>query len=178
MSTRFQLQIPATENGRPQRGIPLSYIKRFAVYPEDADDEAVRTHLLAYLLYLFGWFMFPTSHGNIVYPSYIHLAEALVDASVGDALQYSWGSAVLCATYRGLCDATTHKNSTPILNVCHTLLQLWSWEHFPVRRPLIIQPIHPYPRGQSPIDGPTMGTRWTCAKKLRWARTLAARCYP
>jgi hypothetical protein len=178
ISARFEQQIPSTENGRPQRGVPLSWLKRFSICPEDADDEGVRTHLLAYLLFLFGWFLFPTSHGTIVYPSYIHLAEALADAQVGDAPQYSWGSAVLCATYRGLCDAVTHKTSRAVLNVCHTLLQLWSWEHFPVGRPRITHPIHPYPPGQSPVDGPTMGTRWTCANRLRWARTLAARCYP
>ena len=97
---------------------------------------------------------------------------------LGDAPQYSWGSAVLCATYRGLCDATSRKRGKePTLCVCHTLLQLWSWEHFPVGRPQIFEPIHPYPIGQSAIDGPTMGTRWTGAT-LAWARDVSARCYP
>ena len=136
-------------------------------------------HLFAYLMYLFGWFVFPSSHGDIVYPSYIHLAEALAFALVGGAPRYSWGSAVLCATYRGLCDATQRKKASalPRLNVCHVLLQLWSWEHFPVGRPRIMNPVHPYPPPECAIGGPTMGTQWTYAK-LSWARDRALKCYP
>ena len=56
---------------------------------EGADDEEVRTHLVAYLLWLFGWIMFPTSHGNIINPAYIHIAESLADAPIDEVPQYS-----------------------------------------------------------------------------------------
>jgi hypothetical protein len=127
LAARFGVPIPRTDSRQLQRGVPLNWLRRFDRCPAGAEDEVVRTHLVAYLLFLFGWYMFPTSHGNIVYPSYIDLAEALADAPLGDAPQYSLGSAVLCATYRALCDDTARKKGKqPILNVCHTLLQLWS----------------------------------------------------
>lgn len=133
---------------------------------------------MAYLLFLFGWALFPTTQGDWVYPSFIHIAESLVDAEPGEMPQYSFGSAILCATYRGLCDASQRSTGeSPVLAVCYVLLQLWSWEHFPVGRPMIRVPVHPYGMGNDPIDRQTMGTRWTGAK-LGWARQRVARCYP
>ena len=64
------------------------------------------------------------------------------------------------------------------MSVCHSLLQLWSWEHFLIGQPKIADPIHPYARGRCEIDSPTMGTRWTCARKLTWDSVPQARRYP
>ena len=36
--------------------------------------------------------------------------------------------------------------------------------------------MHPYPELHDPIDGPTMGYRWT-ATQLHWAKDRPARCY-
>lgn len=92
-------------------------------YPVYATEEVVWTHFLGYLLFLFGWVLFPTTQGDWVHPSYIHLFEALVDTWADEAPQYSWGSVVLCATYRGLCDASQHTTvGEPLLAVCYTLL--------------------------------------------------------
>ena len=72
---------------------------------EDPTEHQVARHLEAYLLWLFGWVMFTTSHGNTVDARWIAYARAIADAPVDAVPQMSWGSAVLCATYRGMCDA-------------------------------------------------------------------------
>ena len=94
---------------------------------------------------------------------------------------------MLCATYRGLCDASQRSTAgEPVLAVCYILLQLWSWEHFPVARPYFRTTVHPFARirefygegdGADPVEGPTMGTRWTRAQ-LGWARERPRRVYP
>ena len=134
-------------------------------------------HLVAYLLQLFGWVLFPTTKGDFLNPSFIRVAESLVDAGAEPMPEYSWGSAVLCATYRGLCDASRRGSAGSNLVVCYVLLQLWSWEHFPVGRPTIETAAHPYPLPHDHIDAPTMGLRWTAARRLRWANRTPARCY-
>nr|CCI55346.1 PH01B019A14.15 [Phyllostachys edulis] len=113
------------------KGVPHVWLRRFMHCPNDATDEVVRCYLIAYLLFIFKWVMFPNTQEDMVYPSYIHLAESIVDVDDEDVPQYNWGSAVLCATYRGLCDASQRRTGTePVLSGCHTLLQLWPWEHF------------------------------------------------
>lgn len=74
---------------------------------------------------------------------------------------FSWGSAVLACTYRGLCDAVSRNSPNATISGCVLLLQLWSWERFPVGRPYV----HPEPYGPELYDGvpqdwPTMGYYW------------------
>jgi hypothetical protein len=50
--------------------------------------------------------------------------------------QISWGSAVLAATYRGLCSAVSRPTSKEgILLECPLLLQIWIHERFDIGRP-------------------------------------------
>ena len=49
---------------------------------EDADDYTVARHLEAYLLWLFGWIMFTSTHGNSVRKELIHYAREVVDALI------------------------------------------------------------------------------------------------
>jgi hypothetical protein len=56
-------------------------------------------------LWLFGWTIFCNSSGNYVDKVLIQYARAIADAELGQILGWSWGSAVLNATYRGLCQA-------------------------------------------------------------------------
>lgn len=91
--------------------------------------------------------------------------------------QYSWGSVILCATYRGLCHASQRSTgATPNLIICYVFLQLWSWEHFPVGWPTFERAVHPYSELDDPIDGPTMGFWWTTAR-LHWTKDRLTRCY-
>ena len=96
----------------------------------DADDATIARHLEAYLLWLFGWIMLCTSRGNSVPKHLLPYARAIAEAPLDDVPQYSWGSAVLAATYRGLCKVAS---AEPIFLGCLLLLQLWSYERFPIR---------------------------------------------
>src|SRR5688572_1549827 len=104
----------------------------------DANDATVARHLEAYLLWLFGWIMFCTSQGNSVPKHLLPYRRAISEASLDEIPLYSWGSAVLAATYRGLCMSCCKVNSIePIFVGCPLLLQLWSYECFPIGRPRI-----------------------------------------
>ena len=129
-----------------------------------ADDQQVSRHLEAYVLWLFGWVLFTTSHGNSVDARLIAYARAIAD---GEPHQVSWGSAVLAATYRALCDACTRVKANSILTGCPLLLQLWSFERLSLGRPVLddMGPYGPemYPGGD--VDRPTMGSIW-CRRRV------------
>ena len=90
---------------------------------EDADDFMVARHLEAYLLWLFGWVMFCSSQGDSCPKQLIPLARSIADAPLHEMPQFSWGSAVLAASYRGLCTGVTKVSAEePILVGCPLLL--------------------------------------------------------
>jgi len=173
--------ISRTRTDKLARGVPISWLVNFIGFPTGVSEEVVRRHLIAYLLYLFGM-LFPSGNGEVVNPIFIRLAEHIaLPLDNVEITQYSIGSAVLCQTYRGLCDASYRRkkisSAAPILCVCYIFLQLWSWEHIPVGRPMIEDPVHPYSGHDVQFNCATMGTRWTYGV-LRWARDLASKCYP
>jgi hypothetical protein len=89
---------------------------------------------------------------------------AIADAEPGQVPGWSWGSAVLAATYRGLCQACLKTERTAVIIGCPLLLQLWSYERFAIARPLISE--EPYPPemyGMWDEDSPTMVSLWTSA---------------
>ena len=69
------------------------------------DDYNVTRSLEAYLLWLFGYIMFNNSHGHCVDRVLLPYAQEIADADEDAISLYSWGSAVLACTYRGLCKA-------------------------------------------------------------------------
>ena len=94
---------------------------------EEADDYTVARHLEAYLLWLFGYVLFCNSQGDSVPKQLIPYARAIADAPLDDVPQYSSGSAVLAATYRGLCSCVMKGEKQHAVFVgCPLLLQLWS----------------------------------------------------
>nr|ABA91612.1 retrotransposon protein, putative, Ty3-gypsy subclass [Oryza sativa Japonica Group] len=103
----------------------------------DADDYSVRRSLEAYLLWLFGWVMFTSTHGHAVDFRLVHYARSIADAQPQDVPQWSWGSAVLAATYRALCEACTKTDAGAIIAGCPMLLQLWAAERFAIGRPVV-----------------------------------------
>ncbi|BAH93841.1 Os07g0238100 [Oryza sativa Japonica Group] len=144
----------------------------------DADDNSVRRSLEAYLLWLFGWVMFTSTHGHAVDFRLVHYARSIADAQPQDVPQCSWGSAVLAATYRALCEACTKTDAGAIIAGCPMLLQLWAAERFAIGRPVVDSA--PYGVGRSaqwPEDGPTMGTYW-CRRGRRYAHVQVRRGYP
>ena len=74
---------------------------------DDADNATVARHLEAYILWLFGWIMFCSSQGDSCPKQLIPVARAIANARLDDIPQFSWASAVLAATYRGLCTGVT-----------------------------------------------------------------------
>nr|CAH68172.1 H0323C08.14 [Oryza sativa] len=144
----------------------------------DADDYSVRRSLEAYLLLLFGWVMFTSTHGHAVDFRLVHYARFIADAQPQDVPQWSWGSAVLAATYRALCEACTKTDAGAIIAGCPMLLQLWAAERFAIGRPVVDSA--PYGVGRSAQwleDGPTMGTYW-CRRGRRYAHIQVRRGYP
>jgi hypothetical protein len=92
----------------------------------------------------------------------IQYARAIVDAEPGQVPRWSWGSAVLAATYRGLCQACFKTERTAVITGCPLLLQLRSYERFAIARPLISE--EPYPPEMYGLwhkDSLTMGSLWT-----------------
>ena len=99
-----------------------------------------------------------TTHGNSVDRILLSYAREIADA-VEDVPPYSWGSAVLAATYRGLCDGCRKTHRDAILSGCPLLLQLWSYERLAVGRPIVShKPYHEAMYGDEKDDRPTMGT--------------------
>ena len=126
----------------------------------DADEYSVTRSLEAYLLWLFGYIMFNNTHGNSVDRILLLYAWEIVDGDE-DVPAYSWGEAVLAATYRGLCHGCMKTHGDAILAGCPLLLQLWSYERLAVGRPIVSHvPYHETMYGDEEDDRPIMGTLW------------------
>ena len=134
---------------------------------EDADIGSVDRSLEAYLLWLFGCIMFNNSHGDCVDRVLVPYAREIADAADADVPTWSWASAVLAATHRGLCDACSKTTEGAVLTGCPLLLQLWAYERFAVGRPVVDHtPYGPDLYGDFDDDRPTMGTIW-CGRQVR-----------
>lgn len=129
---------------------------------ENAGEYQIARHFEAYLLWLLGWVMFTSSHGDTVDARWIPIARAIADRPLEEIPQLSWGSAVLCWMYRGLCQACIRKKPNSNLTGMPLLLNLWSYERFQVGRPYI-QPEEYTGElyGGGMVDRPTMGSHWT-----------------
>jgi len=135
---------------------------------DDTDDATVARHLEAYILWLFGWIMFCTSQGDSCPKQLIPVARAIADARLDDIPQFSQASAVLATTYRGLCTSVTKVSAEePIFVGCPLLIQLWSYERFPVGRPeMDFEPYAQLSPDHDDVDRPTMGSLW-CLRRVR-----------
>ena len=138
---------------------------------DDADNDSVARSLEAYLLWLFGYVMFNNGHGNSVDKILIPYAQEIADTEPGgDVPVWSWGSAVLAATYHGLCEGCRKTEENGILAGCPLLLQLWAYERLAVGRPMV--DLSPYEEGyyesRNEDEMPTMGTLWLSSRTVRW----------
>jgi hypothetical protein len=91
----------------------------------------------------------------------------MADAPLEQMPQINWGSAVLAATYRGLCSVVTRPASREaILLGCPLLLQMWIHERFDTGLPRVdLSKYEPLPDGTDPADLPTMGSL-CCLQKV------------
>jgi hypothetical protein len=93
---------------------------------DDAGDPTSDIFLEVHLLWLFRWVLLCESAGDFVSRYMIPWAQRIADAPLEQMPQISWGSAVLAATYRGMCLAVTWPASREaILLGCPLLLQMW-----------------------------------------------------
>src|SRR5438105_15781903 len=139
----------------------LYFFLQAQMLAEDANIGSVDKSLEAYLLWLFGCIMFNNSHGDSVDRVLMPYAREIVVAAEDDVPTWSWGSAVLPATYRGLCDSCSKTTANSVLTGCPLLLQLWAYERFAVGRPIVDHT--PYEHDlydEFEDDRPTMGTLW------------------
>uniref|UniRef100_A0ACD5VS24 Uncharacterized protein n=1 Tax=Avena sativa TaxID=4498 RepID=A0ACD5VS24_AVESA len=129
--------------------------KHFYELPEGADEQTVQRHVRAYILSLLCGVLFPDGTGRM---SLIYLPLISDLSLVGT---YSWGSAAVAFLYRALCSVSSSHN---IKNIGGSLLllQLWSWEHSHVGRPLARSPL--CMETDIPQDLPPIGFRWVGAR--------------
>ncbi|KAK1680143.1 hypothetical protein QYE76_040991 [Lolium multiflorum] len=144
-------------------------------------EAQITRSLEAYILWLLGKVMFTENHQTTISRRFIPIALEIAEAQTADdIIQRSWGSAVLAATYRGLCNACTLVSPKSGLLGCPLLLQLWSWERFPIGRP-DIDAERPFGANElddpDHIDMPTFGILWT-RRERRFARDQVRNCYP
>lgn len=120
--------------------------------------------LEAFILWLLGKTMLTEGHGDTINSRFIPIAREIADARRPEDIRpRSFGSAVLAATYRGMCNVCKQNADSSLLVGCPLLLQLWSWERFPVGRP-DVDVDHPWEISSfstHPFDKPTVGTVWT-----------------
>ena len=76
--------------------------------------------------------MFNNSHGAYVDRVLVPYAQEIAEAAVEEMPQYSWSSAVLVATYRGLYKASVQNKHNAIFTGCPILLQLWLYERIAI----------------------------------------------
>ena len=119
-------------------------------------------------MWLFGWVLFTSSHHDTVDKHFVHYAVQIAYSPLEAIPQHSWGSAVLAATYRALCDACTRRTRTGTLAGCPLLVMLWSFGRFDIGRPTLAsyeayEDLH-YAFDEvgvpDELDAPTMGTLW------------------
>nr|CAE01929.2 OSJNBb0085C12.3 [Oryza sativa Japonica Group] len=145
----------------------------------EADEYSYSRCLEAYLLWLFGWVMFCGGHGHAVDKGLVHYARSIADAAVGEVPQWSWGSALLAALYRALCESCTKTDPSATFGGCPLFLSIWAAERIAIGRPEVDQ--HAYEESlyeeRPEVDYPTMGTLW-CRRQRRWAHVQVRRSYP
>nr|XP_051211485.1 protein MAIN-LIKE 1-like [Lolium perenne] len=136
--------------------------------------------LEAYLMWLLGKTMFMDNHGNTISARYIPIAQEIAEAPEAEHItQRSWGSAVLAATYRGMCKGCQLILQGSGIVGCPLLLQLWSWARFPIDHPEISGGSWPTDElyDADRIDMPTFGSLWTWRKRC-FGHNQLRNCYP
>ncbi|KAK1630618.1 hypothetical protein QYE76_004933 [Lolium multiflorum] len=164
-----------------RRGYTSSrFIEQFGYPDEPMTAVQITRTLEAYLMWLLGKTMFTDNHGNTISARYIPIAQEIAEATEAEHItQRSWGSAVLAATYRGMCKGCQLTSHGSGIVGCPLLLQLWSWTRFPISRPEIgggsWPPDELYDADR--IDMPTFGSIWT-SRKRHFGHNQLRNCYP
>ncbi|XP_047058106.1 serine/threonine-protein phosphatase 7 long form homolog [Lolium rigidum] len=167
---RYLGKMPPSDKTR--HGLKVAWVRaEFNNCPEDADEETVKQHARAYILSLVGGLLFPDASGD----RYNAYPFPLI-ADLENIGSYSWGSATLAYLYRAMCDACRRQSDQGNLTGCLLLLQLWSWERFPIGRPDMVKLKYPNVEElEDERDRPAVGLRWVVG--VCTYRSAPARCY-
>ncbi|KAK1633145.1 hypothetical protein QYE76_007460 [Lolium multiflorum] len=184
MPARFQgIRVGQPDFLCEDHGPKCDWLLNFEVsqFTAPMSEAQITRSLEAYLMWLLGKVMFTENHQTTISRRYIPIAQEIAEATTADdIIPRSWGSAVLAATYRSLCNACTLVSPKSGLLGCPLLLQLWSWERFPIGRP-DIDAERPFEAtwfdDADHIDMPTFGIIWT-RRERRFARDQVRNCYP
>ena len=111
--------------------------------------------------------MFYSSQGDSCPKQLVPVARAIAEARLDEVPQFSWASAMLAAKYRGLFTGVTKVSAEePIFVGCPLLIQLWSYERFPVGRPeMDFEPYAQLSPDHDDVDRLTMGSLW-CLRRV------------
>jgi hypothetical protein len=168
---RYLGRTPPSDN-KARHGLKVAWVRaQYNNCPEDADEETVKQHARAYILSLVGGLLFPDASGD----RYNAYPFPLI-ADLENIGSYSWGSATLAYLYRAMCDACRRQSEQGNLTGCLLLLQLWSWERFPIGRPDMVKLKYPNVEElEDERDRPAVGLRWVVG--VCTYRSAPARCY-
>uniref|UniRef100_A0A8I6XC07 Aminotransferase-like plant mobile domain-containing protein n=1 Tax=Hordeum vulgare subsp. vulgare TaxID=112509 RepID=A0A8I6XC07_HORVV len=144
MHARFLAAVPTTTVlDNDHHGPLFRWLSQFQIvslgYPNvELSQAQIDRSLEAYILWLFGRTMFTENHVTTVDARLIGIAREIADARCPENIVHrSFGSVVLAATYGGICKARQLKSRKAGLVGCPLLLQLWSYERFPIGRPYV-----------------------------------------
>lgn len=147
---------PTTFREKSKVAINISWLRdKFSKCPDGASDIIVQRYARAYCFVLVGSVLFTDHSGDSISSIYLPLLEDFEKAG-----RYSWASAVLAYLYKELCLAT--KPDRKQFGGSITLLQLWSWERFPMGRPRTRRNTEiPQLGGDDLIRRPPLGYGWS-----------------
>ncbi|QHN87188.1 uncharacterized protein DS421_16g552870 [Arachis hypogaea] len=118
-------EVPNGHVGTTKYNIKLKWLRsRLQQMPLDSPEEALVRYARCYIMYLLGGVLRPDKANNTVHVRYLPLLANYEAIST-----YSWGSAVLCWLYRGMCLATDY--NVEGMSGCHTLLMSWIYFRLP-----------------------------------------------
>jgi hypothetical protein len=134
---------------------------------DEADDLTSDKFLEVYLLWLFGWVLFCESAGDSVSRYLLPWAQKVADAPLDQMPQISWGSAVLAATYRGLCLVVSRPASKEGILLRCPLLLMRIHKRFDIGQPKVdLLEYQTLPEDTDPADLPTMSSLWCLWKVI------------
>ncbi|XP_025629601.1 protein MAIN-LIKE 1-like [Arachis hypogaea] len=127
-------EVPDGHVGTTKYNIKLKWLRsRLQQMPLDSPKEALVGYARCYIMYLLGGVLLPDKANNTVHVRYLPLLPNYEAIST-----YSWGSAVLCWLYRGMCLATDYNIEG--MSGCHTLLMSWIYFRLPFWAPNVTSP--------------------------------------
>lgn len=129
---------------------------------KELTEEQSQCAVEIYVLWLFGWVMFTSTHGDCVEPRLIEYAMDIAYSKIEGIKEISYGSAVLAGLYRANCDSCMRIGKKSNYVGCPLLLNLWSYEYLStLGRPMETFFKHPGSVYKDDVDAPTVGSYWT-----------------